>query len=550
MRLEELHVRNRVVAHRLAHVGTAPPAEPPTAKHVRRLPEALRIGMRREARRRTLWWKVRAAGCVVFGAQFVVLVAISMFFYNRFNLGIDFAIFNQAWTQIGHGNLDPYSTIQSVSFLHLNFDIVMWPLGALYRIFPQPSLLLWVQAGALAGTGLVCFFWISELLERRSLHRGPALGLLGGALALWLLNPATYAVANQDFHAEPIGALFAVLAARDLWRGNLRRSWWWIAGCLLCGENGSLYVLGIALSCLLAGRSTRRRGLLLAGIGLGAIVFIDIIGANAGPKDGYAWLAGRSTLPGGLAGVSLLVSSLFEHPSRGLNMVFSKRISMLYGWLRPVGIIGIVTPWGFGVPVLVLLASALQKSPVFLIFSFQDYVVYAFLLFGACALISGPLAAMIRHRQRKMWVTSAVLALSAALVVGAIFYASEDYSWVFRDHGFNGQVAPAAADALNEALVRIPSDAEVIAPIAISGRFGGRRYIYLYLYQNQVFPVHAREVVIVLSADYGLSVTGPVSWGAGGYLRSIGARNLVDRNGIWVLVWRPPKGTTSLQILG
>ena len=172
MRLEELHVRNRVVAYRLAHVGTAPPAEPPTAKNVRRLPEALRVGMRREARRRTLWWKARAAGCVVFGAQFVVLVAISMFFYNRFNLGIDFAIFNQAWTQIGHGNLDPYSTIQSVSFRHLNFDIVMWPLGALYRIFPQPSLLLWVQAGALAGTGLVCFFWISELLERRSLQSG------------------------------------------------------------------------------------------------------------------------------------------------------------------------------------------------------------------------------------------------------------------------------------------------------------------------------------------------------------------------------------------
>ena len=67
---------------------------------------------------------------VGFGAQFVVLLVYSWVQYHRFNLGIDFASVNQATTEIGRGNLNPYSTmlIPSSTFLDNHFAVIRGPL--------------------------------------------------------------------------------------------------------------------------------------------------------------------------------------------------------------------------------------------------------------------------------------------------------------------------------------------------------------------------------------------------------------------------------------
>ena len=64
---------------------------------------------------------------VGFGAQFVVLLVYSWVQYHRFNLGIDFVSVNQATTEIGRRNLNPYSTmlIPSSTFLDNHFAVIL-----------------------------------------------------------------------------------------------------------------------------------------------------------------------------------------------------------------------------------------------------------------------------------------------------------------------------------------------------------------------------------------------------------------------------------------
>jgi len=73
---------------------------------------------------------------------------------------------------------------------------------------------------------------------------------------------------------------------------------------LLCGDVAALYVVGIGLSALVAGPTTRRHGLLAIAAGGAWLAMISAIGANLGSSvNDYAYLAGRTTLPaaGGLA---------------------------------------------------------------------------------------------------------------------------------------------------------------------------------------------------------------------------------------------------------
>lgn len=509
----------------------------------------------------TTWRRMRWAAVIVVGIQLAVLLLVSGFAYRRFNLGIDFATYSQAWSQIGLGDLNPFSTIVGTTFLHINFELLLWPVSLLYLLVRQPTLLLIVQDLALAGTGLVCLVWCSELLERKAVGRGPALALMVGAMALWVANPASYAVANQDFHFEAVAAMFAVLAARDLWGGRSARSWWWVAGCLLCGENGGLYVVGLGISCLLAGRPSRRRGLLLIGAGVVWLVLIAALGANKGPGEGYAWLARRRVLPAGVAGPLLVVGGLLSDPGRAWHVVVGDRLSLLYGWLRPSGVIGIVSPWGLGVPLVALVASSLQQSDIFLELAFQNYVVYAFLLFGTVSVLVWMLSPPSHrpsplHRLEHSWarrphtaLRSAVAgALWVAVLVGAFFYTSEELPLTYETHGIQGVVAAAPAAALGQALEETPASAEVVAPTVIVGRFGERRYIYQYLVPGEAMPVSAPDVVVVLSWSYGVPVPPADAWAAGRQLRHDGWRTLVDRAGIWALEGHPPPGTRSLTL--
>jgi len=499
----------------------------------------------------------------LFGAQFIVLMAFSWVQYQRFTLGIDFASVNQAATEISHGNLNPYSTvlIPSSSFLDNHFALILWPIAAVMVVIRTPFVLLVVQNAFLAATGFVTFVWASDLAASRGIRREFAYGILGVGVLLLLLNPLVYYSAALDFHFEAIATFAAVFAAYDIWAGRFRRAWIWVGLCFLCGDIGGLYIAGVGISALLAGKATRRMGGLSVLAGVIWVGFITAIHANQGSLlDNYAYLANRQTLPTGFKGALVVVGGLVSHPLRAWDQVHPK-LRMVWRYLPPGGVLGIITPWGFGVPAIVLLSSVLQSNTLFIGEPFQQFPVVPFVLIGTVSLLSALVANQAGLRlltsrtwarrwteaRRARWVVAGVLLFG--VFVGGVRYAHEYLADSFTNNAAGVILTAPQASAFGTVLSQTPSDAEVISSLDISGRFSGRKYAYIYLDNTFSIPIRAHSVELVMDELHDPYVTGAQRQAAYHYLVTrFHAHTVLHRNGVWAIVWTSPSTNMSITL--
>jgi hypothetical protein len=413
----------------------------------------------------------------------------------------------------------------------------------------------------LVGSGFITFKWASDVVVSRKIEKGFAFGILALAAALLLLNPLVYYSAAVDFHFEAIATFFAIFAAYDFWRGRFRRAWIWVGLCLLCGDLGGLYIAGVGISALLAGKATRRMGLWYVLVGVVWVGFIGAIHANQGSLlDNYAYLAGRSTLPIGFKGAIVVLGGLMAHPLRAYDAL-SGKARMIWRFLPPGGVIGIVTPWGFGVPAIVLLSSALQSSTLFIGEPFQQFAVVPFVLIGTVSLLSALIASDVHmyvlsgrawtrrwsQNRAARWIVAGVLMFG--ILLGGARYAQEYLPGSFTTNASTDILPAAEGSALSTALARTPSDAEVISSIDISGRFSARQYAYIYLNAATSVPIRSRTVELVMDTAHDPFVTPMQQHAAAQYLASrFGARTLVHRNDVWELRWSAPSTDSSITI--
>lgn len=487
---------------------------------------------------------LRVVGGVVMAMWLVGLVVFSSVLYNRNILTVDFGTYNQAWTLIGQGHLDPNRTLYVGSaFIRSDFELILWPLALLHLVYPQPIVLLWVQDAAIAATGFVVYLWIVEYLERRKVSWWTSAGIAAVVLLALIVNPAVYQTLLFDVHLEPLSTLFVVLAGRDLWNGRHRRAWLWVGVVFLCGTFGAITVIGLGISALLAGQSTRRQGTLLVVAALAWLGLISAIGANLGSGlDYYAYLAGRTTLPKS-SGVILVAVGSLTHPSRVIDMLHA-RLHYIYTLIKPVGVIGLASAWGFGVPFVVLVTNALNSQYVYIFQAFQNSAVFPFVLLGSVIVL-----VWFAQRFRFGWIP--VLVIAVALMAQAASYgyrtSPSNISWAV------GRIGAAPAVQLNRALSLTPPTAEVVATIGITGRFAGRPSIYFYA-PNGSIPVKARQVIFVFDPAYETTipqVTPEDDDVAIAFVRDqLHARVRLDAAGITVLSWRPLPGTNHVVIPG
>ena len=200
------------------------------------------------------WMWLRVAGAVVMGLWCIGLVVYSTTIYYHDFLGEDFATYNQAWTLIGQGHLNPYDTIYHFPFIKSDFELIIWPLALVHLVYPGSVALLWIQDLAVAGSGFVVFLWIVDYLERRTVPWWPAAGVASVVLLVLIASPGSYQILYFDFHMEPISTVFVLLAGRDLWSGRHRRAWIWVVMALACGTFAAITLVGLGISALLAGR--------------------------------------------------------------------------------------------------------------------------------------------------------------------------------------------------------------------------------------------------------------------------------------------------------
>src|ERR1039457_5327138 len=59
---------------------------------------------------------LRRVGFAILGLQLLGLGASSALLYHRFALTWDFAVYHQPWYLIAHGNLDPRTSVESMTF--------------------------------------------------------------------------------------------------------------------------------------------------------------------------------------------------------------------------------------------------------------------------------------------------------------------------------------------------------------------------------------------------------------------------------------------------
>ncbi len=483
------------------------------------------------------WRQLHLAGIVVLGLWLVGLVVFSTLIYRSFFLSEDFATYNQAWIGIAHGRLNPLDTIYQISFVKADFELIIWPLALVHFVFPQPVVLLYVQDLAAAGCGLVTYLWILEFLERQRLPRSPAILVASAVLVVTVVDPGIYQAVGFDLHMEPIATLFLLLAARDLWRGRIGRAWWWIAAVLLCGSFAAIMVVGLGISALLAGRSTRWPGIGLIAAGMAWTALISVLHADGGSDiTNFAYLAGRASIPAG--GVMLVVTGVLGHPGRALHNLY---IRYPYMWLhiRAAGIVGLASAWGFGVPAVVMLVNGLDSHLNFSRSAFQNFAVLPFVLVGTVMVLVW-LSEHV-HRGQLVAVVVAVLVLGEAVTFGI-----EQSPQAIRQTLAEVQAGPAAA--LGTALAKTPANAEVVSTMGVMGRFSSREYCYFFeRYRN--LPVHGNTVVFVFSTSNLELISAAGMQLAITYVReNLHAQPLVDTAGVTAFLWHPPAGTSGVRI--
>ena len=502
----------------------------------------------------------------LFGLQFIFLCVWSGFLYHRFTLGIDFADYGQAVSQISHGNLNPYLTILHWPYIGNNFELITWPIALLLSIVRSLYLLLFLQAAFLVLAGFIAWRWIAEMLDTRRLSQRAKGGILIGSLAILLIDPSVYYSAALPFHFEAFATVFALGAARSLWRGRIGKAGWWSGAALLCGSLGGLYVAGIGLSGLLSGRRVRLPALALLVSGCVWIGLIGTLHDNHGSlTDQYAYLAGRSTLPAGFGAALLLLKGIVAHPVRTIHSLTSRGKShFIVHYLDWGGFVGLFTPWGFGVPALILLTSGLQQTRLFIGEPFQQRAVIPFVLFGTAFLVAALvewLAAVgsrgarwhgILPRSRlQLLYPGAAMAVSLVVLTGSLFAALQQLPNSFHDTGVPGVIPAGEAASLREILARTPASAEVIVSLPISGRFADHRYLYLYLTNPpQPIPVNANTVVLVLDDAHTLPAGGAVQDAeAIDYVRThFGARIIGSGLDVEAVEWQASPGQAPLLL--
>lgn len=490
--------------------------------------------------------RLRRLGVAVLLAQAAALVAFSVVQYDRFSLTFDYGIYDQAFTLIAHGHLDPYDTLSGFAFWQNHGELLLWPLAPLWWLWPHGPVLQILQDLAVVGAEWVVLAWVSEVAVVSGRPSGPvARAAVGTTLVLLVADPWLAWSVAWDFHLEMVGLVFVMLALRSLWRGHDGRLWWWVALSLVCGDVVTTYLLAAAVGAAAvawrganaAGDVRDRRGLRVAAVCIGWSAVLLVLHANDGSAltGGYGYLAvGAAVAPPGLTATQLVLGAL-AHPWRILGALWARRLD-LYAGLAPTGLLGV--RWLPVAPVLllVLLENGLYHFLGFAVPGFQDAPLFLFGALGTGAV----LVAWARAHPRRSGVVAVVVAVNA-VAWGAVWLPRLPSQWI--------RVSPAAAGELTGAAAAVPTGAEVIASQGVDGRFAGRRYDYAVMGPGRI-PVRTRPVWVVLTASQGIE-TAPVD-STDALVQELAGplgATLVDHGaGVWVFRWVPPPATAWLDV--
>lgn len=384
---------------------------------------------------------VKRIGLGVFAVQLAVLLVWSAVEASRLVQSAGFVGFYQAWYLIAHGVMDAGNWWQSQAVF------IQWPLAPLALIWPHPFTLLAVQDLAIVGAQLVAYRWICDLVaERKDV---PVRGYCLTGLALLALDPWIYWAASWDYHSEALGTLFAVLAARELFRGR-RVAILWCFLTLLSGMVPATYLAGIGV-CLLIKHRRRLVGCVLAGVS--AAWFEALVRLGAGTGIAYATPGATIRYHAGvpIGSFSTRITALFES---GVHYWIELLLNLV-----PAGFVGAFTTPVFGITAVVLGENLSEGNASFVIPSFQALPVYVFVPIGTVIALMW-LRRTAGHRLANLL----AVGLTFNVAIWGVTLAPKVIPmWL--------TVTPAEATAIKHVQTMIPQRDDVVVSEGISGAF-------------------------------------------------------------------------------
>lgn len=478
---------------------------------------------------------VQAIGGLLILAQGFCMLAWSYTLWHRFALTYDYSIYNQAWWLIGHGHLNPYSSVLHYPFYRNNFELIMWPLAAIGLMWSHGPVLPWIQDACLVIAELVAWRWMCGSLGGWATRWTAPMAIAG--LVLLVANPWTWWAISFDVHMEVIALPFVLLLVYDL-SHDRPRAWIWVPLILACGNPEATYVAGIGLGAMLAGRRRRARGAGLVMIGVSWVALSTAVhtNGNATLAATYGYLARARLAP--TTGTATLVRRIVAHPGGALSALWAHRLD-IWANLAPGGLIGLASPWALGLSLPVLLANELTKGFNFSNPGDQNVPLYIAVPLGTVLVLE-----KLRRRRPRLALGLAAAAAVNAAAWAAVWGPSVPHQWL--------RISPGAAAALGKAREMIPASAEVVASQGIAGRFSDRAWLYPILSPAQVIPVHDTQIWWVVAPAQGVE-TDPVTVASsllGQLAGAMHARLALHGHGVWVFEWIAPPGVHRVVLPG
>ena len=492
--------------------------------------------------------RVRAIGFALLGVQLVVFCWWSLVLVHRDALTFDFSAYEQAAWLIGHGHLDPYSSVLRMQFWHNNSELILWPLAVLVRLSPNLVTFPWLQDLAIIGGEAIAFAWMCDVIAarhvqgRQSTSMSVALAALG--IVLLIGNPWVIWATSFDVHIEAFIMLFALGAARDLHRGR-RTVWIWVVLGLICGVVGATYMGAVGASAALSGRVRLRRGLTILLLGFGT--FATLEATHAARTVGL--IAYSSIVSGKENGVvpkisaGQIVTAGLEHPMRVVDAFWANRAN-IWANISPGGVLGLF--WISLTAPILMLAAQTGPAEIFSLPGFQNMAVTVMVAVGTVALLATLASRPAWRAGRRKGVVPSLIGLMMinSLLWSILWLPQVSKNWLI--------VTPGASRVLNKLQKEIRPGDEVAASQGFVGAFSRRKWVYPLMRARTIVPVRARRVWIILGPSQGIENPNV----AGQYadiarLTADPQMHLVAAsNGIWAFEWTPPKGTKRLAVKG
>jgi uncharacterized membrane protein len=405
------------------------------------------------------------AGAVAFGVGLGALAVRQhrAFWTGRFDVGN----LTQAVWSTAHGDLFSVTGLRGQQFSRLgaHFDPILAAFAPLWWLWPDPSLLLVVQAAAVA-TGAVPVY----LLGRR--HLASDWAAAGFALA-YLLHPATQWLVLDDFHPVALATPLLLWAFWFLDGGRLVPFAVTAGAACLTKEQIGLVVAAMGLWYALR-PAGRRAGLVIAAAGtLVSVVAVSVVVPHFAPGGGSPF-AGRYASVGGSPGG--IAETVVTDPGAILGAASGGRdLAYLADLLLPL----------LGLPLLAPLA-ALTALPELALNLLSDTRTQTSIHFHYTAgAIPGLMVAAIlgaaRLRRRYAWARRpegravVVSTLVAGILLGPLpFWSNVPFG---SDLAAREHVVGHHADVAARAVRVIPPDAPVSATNTLGAHLSERRRI-------------------------------------------------------------------------